>query len=75
MAVLPGECWEDVDSRLTAHIGTAAQVAKTVLRATRKVKGQREALKHAERREKEGALAMVCLPLNEASAGVFIHHG
>jgi hypothetical protein len=30
MAVLPGECCDDVDSRLTAHVGMAAQVAKTV---------------------------------------------
>ena len=28
--VPPEKCREDVDSRLTAHVGTAAQVAKTV---------------------------------------------
>ena len=46
------------------------------MRAMRKAKGQREALQHAERREREGgALAMVRWPLNEAGVGVFIRCG
>ena len=53
-AVPPEGYLEDVDSSPTARVGTTARVAKTVLRATRRAKGQRETLKHAERREREG---------------------
>jgi hypothetical protein len=40
IAVLPERYLEGVDPSPTAHIGIVAQVAKMVLRATRRAKGQ-----------------------------------